>query len=134
MAVIDASVYITLVNAHEREHSTSWVWFEQARAANESVVAPVILLAEVAAALSRGVGDPTLAHRVVQQLARSEVIELIPVTLTMAEQAAEIAAEHRIRGCDAIYVALADQLRDTLVTLDRQQLERGAALVTVRAP
>jgi predicted nucleic acid-binding protein len=79
-------------------------------------------------------GDPTLARRVVQQLVRSEVIELIPITLTMAEQAAAIAAEHRIRGCDAVYVALADQLSDTLVTLDRQQLERGVALVTVCAP
>lgn len=134
MAVIDASVYIALVNAHEREHSRCWAWLEQARAADDSVVAPVILLAEVAAALSRGMGDPTLARRVVQQLVRSEVIELIPVTLTIAEQAADIAAEHRIRGCDAVYVALADQLGDTLVTLDRQQLERGVALVTVRAP
>jgi len=134
MAVIDASVYIALVNAHESEHSSSWAWFEQVRATDESVVAPVILLAEVAAALSRGMGDPTLAHRVVQQLARTEVIELIPITMTMAEQAAEIAAEHRIRGCDAVYVALANQLSATLVTLDRQQLERGAALVTVRVP
>ncbi len=134
MAVIDASVTIALVNAYEREHARCWAWFEQARAADESIVAPVILLSEVAAALSRGVGDPTLAHRVVQQLARSKVIELIPVTLAMAEQAAVIAVEHRIRGCDAVYVALADQLSDTLVTLDRQQLERGAALVTVRAP
>ena len=134
MAVIDASVYIALVNAHEREHSSSWAWFEQSRAAGELVVAPVILLAEVASALSRGMGDPTLAHRVVQQLARSEVIELIQITMAMAERAAEIAAEHRIRGCDAVYVALADQLSDTLVTLDRQQLERGAALVIARAP
>jgi predicted nucleic acid-binding protein len=134
MAVIDASVYIALVNAHEREHSSSWAWFEQAREADEQVVAPVILLAEVAAALSRGVGDPTLAHRVVRQLARSEVIELIPITMAMAGQAAEIAAGHRIRGCDAVYVALASQLSDTLVTLDRQQLERGSALVAVRTP
>jgi predicted nucleic acid-binding protein len=65
MAVIDASVYVALVNAHEREHTSSWAWFEQTRAADESVIAPVILLAEVAAALSRGTGDPTLAHRVV---------------------------------------------------------------------
>jgi predicted nucleic acid-binding protein len=134
MAVIDASVYAALVNAHEKEHASSWAWFEQARAAGESFVAPVILLAEVAAALSRGMGDPTLAHRVVQQLAHAEVVELIPITMAMAEQAAEIAAEHRIRGCDALYLALADQLSDTLVTLDRQQLERGAALVTIRAP
>jgi predicted nucleic acid-binding protein len=134
MPVIDASVYIALVNAREREHATSWTWFEQARVADEPVVAPVILLAEVAAALSRGMGDPTLAHRVVQQLAHSNVIGLIPVTQAMAEQAAGIAVEHRIRGCDAVYVAVAEQLSDTLVTLDRQQLERGAALVTVRTP
>jgi predicted nucleic acid-binding protein len=134
MAVIDASVYIALVNAHETEHASSWAWFEQARAADESVVAPVILLAEVASALSRGMGDPTLAHRVAQQLARSEVIKLIQITMPIAKRAAEIAAEHRIRGCDAVYIALADQLSDTLVTLDRQQLERGAALVAVRAP
>ena len=134
MAIIDASVYIALVNAHEKEHASSWAWFEQARAVEESVVAPVILLAEVAAALSRGMGDPTLAHRVVQQLARSGVIELVPITMPIAERAAEIAAEYRIRGCDAVYVALADRLNDTLVTLDRQQLRRGAALVTVRSP
>ena len=134
MAVMDASVYIALVNAHETEHASSWAWFEQAKRAEEPVVAPVILLAEVAAALSRGMGDPTLARRVAQQLAHSEAIELIQITRAMAERAAEIAAEQRIRGCDAVYVALADQLSDTLVTLDRQQLERGAALVTVRAP
>jgi predicted nucleic acid-binding protein len=134
MAVIDASVYVALVNAHERDHASSWAWFEQAKAGDESVVAPVLLLAEVAAALSRGMGDPTLAHRVVQQLARSEAIELIPITMVMAEQAAQTAAQRRIRGCDAVYIALAVQLNDTLVTLDRQQLERGAALVTVRAP
>ena len=134
MAIIDASVYVALVNAQEREHSSSWAWFDQTVAAGEPVISPVILLAEVAAAISRGVGDPMLAQRVVQQLAHSEVIELIPVTLALATRAAEIAADHRIRGCDAVYVALADQLSDTLVTLDRQQLERGAARVAVRSP
>jgi predicted nucleic acid-binding protein len=74
MAVIDASVYIALINAHEKDHRISWAWFEQAQAAWEPIVAPVILLAKVAAALSRGVGDFVLAHRVVQQLERSAVI------------------------------------------------------------
>lgn len=134
MAVIDASVYMALINSDERDHASSWAWFQQAIADRESVVAPVILLAEVAAAVSRGVGDPVLAHRVVQQLEGSEVIELIPVTLTLAEQAATMAADYRIRGCDAVYVALADQLGEPLVTLDRQQLERGAATVAAREP
>ena len=134
MAVIDASVYVALISTHEKDHASSWAWFEQAQAAHEPIAAPVILLAEVAAALSRGTGDPVLAQRVVQQLKRSGVIELIPVTLVMAERAAIIAADHRIRGCDAVYIALADQLSDCLVTLDRQQLERGAAIVTTREP
>jgi predicted nucleic acid-binding protein len=134
MAIIDASVYVALVNAQESEHGSSWAWFEQAQAARESVIAPVILLAEVSAALSRGVGDPALARGVVQQLLRSGVIELAPVTRTMAKRAAGIAADHRIRGCDAIYVALAEQLNHRLVTLDQQQLERGAAVVTVCKP
>jgi predicted nucleic acid-binding protein len=134
MAVIDASVYVALIHAHEKDHTTSWAWFEQANAAQEPIIAPVILLAEVAAALSRGIGDLVLAHRAVQQLEHSGLIELVPVTVAMAERAAAIAADHRIRGCDAIYVALADRLSDCLVTLDRQQLERGAAIVSAREP
>jgi predicted nucleic acid-binding protein len=134
MAVIDASVYVALINAHEKDHARSWAWFEQAKVEQEPIVAPAILLAEVAAALRRGVGDLALAHRAVQQLKRSGVIELVSVTLAMAERAATIAAEHRIRGCDAVYVALADQLGDCLVTLDQQQLERSTAIVSAREP
>ena len=134
MAVIDASVYVALINAHEREHGSSWTWFEQAKAAREAVVAPVALLAEVAAALSRGVGDSVLAHQAVQQLLHSSLVELTPVTKALAERAAAVAVDHRVRGCDAIYVALAEQRGDQLVTLDRQQLERGGAVITARRP
>ncbi len=121
MPVIDASVYLSLINAHDNEHASSWAWFEQARSAQESLAAPSILLAEVAAALSRGVGDPALAHRVVQELKGSGLIELIPVTLSTAERAAALAADHRIRGCDAVYAAMAHQRGEVLITLDHQQ-------------
>jgi predicted nucleic acid-binding protein len=131
--VIDASVYVALIRADE-EHATSWAWFQGAQAAREPIAAPVILLAEVAAALSRGTGDPVLAQRAVQQLVHSGLIELVPATPAMAERAAAIAGDHRIRGRDAICVALAQRLGDCLVTLDRQQLERSAAIVSAREP
>ena len=134
MAIIDASVAVALVNADEKEHGRCWSWFEGARRVDEPVSAPVILLAEVAAALSRGMGDRSLAHRVAQRWARLDLIELVPVTMALAERAAAIAAEHRIRGCDAVYVALADSSGEPLITLDRQQLERGAAVATVQRP
>ena len=134
MAVIDASVYVALMNVQEQAHTRSWAWFERVKRAGEPVVAPAILLAEVAAGITRGVGNPALAHRVTQQLRRSKAVELMPVTLALAERAAFIAAEHRVRGCDAVYLALADQLGDCLITLDEQQLERGAVVVDAREP
>ena len=134
MAVIDASVYLALVNAHEPAHAQSWRWLQQAQQDGERIVAPVILLAEVGAAVSRGQNDPTLAHQVRQQLAQSSLIQLEEVSRDLAIRSAEIAIDYRIRGCDAVYVALAEQLSDYLITLDQQQLSRGQAVVATRQP
>ena len=134
MAVIDASVYVALVNAQEHSHNNSWVWFQQAQDVGETVSAPVILVAEVASALSRGIDNPTLARQIIQQLLEAKVIELVPISRSLAELAAKIAVDHKIRGCDAVYVALAQQMDDCLVTLDQQQLERSAHLITTRKP
>jgi predicted nucleic acid-binding protein len=134
MAVIDASVYVALINTQEQDHATSRAWFQQTLAAQGTISAPAILLAEVAAALSRGTGNQDLALRVVDQLLRAQLVELVPITTNLAERAAAIAAAHRIRGCDATYVALADQLGDELVTLDRQQLERGSTVIPTHRP
>ena len=134
MPVMDASVYIALLNAHEPAHTRSWAWLEKTRGAQESISTPTILLAEVAAAISRGVGDSAFAHRAIQQLVSSELIDLVPVTQGLAERAAYIAARYKIRGCDAVYIALADQIGDSLVTLDRQQLERGGGIITAYEP
>ena len=134
MSVIDASVYVALINVLEYEHESCWSWFQSEQAQQRTVSAPVVLLAQVAAALSRGAGDPALAHRVVRHLLDAGLVELVPVTEALAERAASIAADHNIRGCDAVYVALAENLGTDLITLDRQQSERGGAVVTTRRP
>ncbi|HEX9736663.1 MAG TPA: type II toxin-antitoxin system VapC family toxin [Thermoanaerobaculia bacterium] len=134
MAVVDASVYVALVHADEPGHADSWAWLRSAQARREPLRAPAILAAEVAAAVGRGTNTPELSHQIVQQLLTFNVVELVPVSVHLAGRAAVVAADHRLRGCDAVYVALADQLDDVLVTLDRQQLERGADLVQTRRP
>ena len=45
-----------------------------------------------------------------------------------------MAARLGVRGADAAYLALAAERNDALVTLDRQQLERGKDAVEVRRP
>lgn len=134
MPVIDASCYIALINADEPAHAETQLWFQQTVMTGLQISAPSILLAEVAAALSRGAGDAAIAHKITVQLRHSKTIVLVPVTDALAERAATIAADCRIRGCDAVYVALAAQLGETLVTLDRQQLERGSAVITAISP
>jgi len=134
MPVVDASVWVALFKSDEAGHEASRAWLEDARRRGESLVAPVIVLAEVAAALGRGLGDPALARRSMDLLRTEHFVKPFPVTEAMAQRAGSLAAEHRIRGCDAIYVALARQLGMPLVTLDRQQLERGAAVVATRVP
>ena len=134
MPIIDASVAIALLNAHEKDHASTWAWLESLQSAGESLAGPSILLAEVAAALSRGLGDPALAHRAVQELRGSGLIELVPVTLSMAERAATLAADHQIRGCDAVYVALAQVRGVPLITLDRQQRERVPPHIVAQTP
>lgn len=134
MPVIDASVYVAMMNAGEANHAASWSWFERVIGAAETVHAPAILVPEVASALRRGVDDPELARSVVQQLTQLHTITLVPVTEALAERAAHIALEHRVRGCDAVYLALAAETGGPLVTLDRQQLERGASVVPTTRP
>ena len=84
--------------------------------------------------MSRGLGDVKRAHQAIQQLVGTSLISLTPISLPLAQRAAEIAADYRLRGCDAVYVAPAEQLGDELVTLDQEQLQRGGAVVTTRPP
>jgi predicted nucleic acid-binding protein len=134
MPIVDASVCGAFFNGRELQHVSSRIWFREARKRDEQVVAPVILLAEVAAALGRGLGDAGLADYAVGVLRSRRWIQLLPVTQALSIRAAKIAAEQKIRGCDAIYVALAQQLGMELVTLDGDQLDRGAAVVRTRTP
>jgi predicted nucleic acid-binding protein len=134
MAVMDASVFVSMLNPHEPGYAASKAWFQQELLLGNKISAPAILMAEAAAALSRGVGNKVQAHQMIRQLKLSTSIQLHPVSLVLAEQAAVIAADYRIRGCDAVYVALAQQLGDTLVTWDNEQLQRGVAVILTTQP
>lgn len=52
----------------------------------------------------------------------------------LATEAGQLGAEYRLRGADAVYAAVARRYGTTLVTLDRQQLERLSPVLRVRQP
>lgn len=134
MATLDASVFVSLFNARDRQHETTVAWLREAIADGEPLRAPVVALAEVSAAVAAGTGDKYLAREVEQQLRVSPLFEFLPVALPLAERAATLAAEHQLRGSDALYFAIAETLGDRLVTLNPRQLQRAGQVVEVVRP
>jgi predicted nucleic acid-binding protein len=134
MAIVDASVLVALFHTDEPHHDACRSWFLRETSAHNELSTPVIALAEVAAAISRGKDNPLRSQQIVSLIRQTNVITLLPVSQSLALQAASIAAVYQIRGCDAVYVALAQKLSQPLVTLDNQQRDRAKALIQVENP
>lgn len=134
MFVLDASLYVATISETDRFRQRSARWLEACLREGASLFAPSLFAVEIAAAIRRLSGSRTVAERAVARLRDKAFIELLPLTWERAQEAAEVAARTGLRGADAVYVALARELGATLVTLDRQQLERGSGIADVRRP
>ena len=136
MPVVDASVWVSLFVSTDVAHKRSKKWFAAAVEQRLTLFSPALVLPEVAAAIARtaiGQGGDALASEALTILRQSGV-QLVDVSLPLALKAAQIASTCRVRGADAVYLALAQQLAEPLVTLDKQQRERGGSLVETAAP
>jgi predicted nucleic acid-binding protein len=131
---IDASVFINAFNPAEADHSDSYRLLALLREQAAPLIAPTLLLPEVAAAIRRGRGDESLARQFAAALSRLPHLVLTPLDQTLAQQAGEIAARHSLRGSDAVYAAVALRFGSTLVTLDREQRERVATALSTCTP
>ncbi len=134
MSVVDASVIISAILPSDPHHERSKVWLHNLANSGHHFSAPALLLSEVAAPLSRAYDQPDLAKQVVQTLSTAPFAKIVPVSIPLANRAAVIAADYRIRGCDSVYVALAEALGEKLITLDKQQGERAKTIVEIDHP
>lgn len=91
-------------------------------------------MAEVAAALSRTGSAVGLAQQ--YALAIGQLPDTILVTLDegLAQRAAALGAQHKLRGADSVFLASAALFAAELVTLDREQLQRGSSIVQTLSP
>lgn len=134
MYVVDASVFIADVQQHEIHHVEAYTFLEKARIKNWQLYTPMILLAEIGAALSRSTNDAALAYQIIRKWQQAPFLHHIPIDDNLSRNAADVAIRQRIRGCDAVYVALAQQLDFALVTLDNQQHDRVPPFVAAYTP
>ena len=132
--VLDASVVVSRLVPPDVHHAASRRWLTQHITDGGLLIAPTLLLAEVARAIARRTGTPRLASRAVAAVLRLPGLRFVPVDEGLARAAASLAGQFRIRGADAIYIAVAAALRVPLVTWDREQRERAAPIVDVFVP
>lgn len=131
---VDASVFVNAFNPHEHGHAASLRILSAIHERGDPVIVPTLLVAEIAAALARATDDGAGALQYAVAAAALPHVTLVPVTAAVARQAADLAARHRLRGADAVYLAVARRYGTTIVTRDDEQRSRGATVVPCHTP
>jgi predicted nucleic acid-binding protein len=131
---VDASVFVNAFNRYEAGHEESLALLRMIAQRGDPVLVPTLMLVEVASAVARATDDTVGALEYALATANLPHITVVPLTPTMARQAAEFAARHRLRGADAVYVTVARRYAATLVSRDREQLARGGYVVPSQTP
>jgi predicted nucleic acid-binding protein len=134
MYTLDASVHVSALNPHEAESAASQAFLRLVHQHQIPLVSPTLLPVEVAAAVARTMDDIARAAALAALVRDWPNQALVPLDDDLADRAADLAARSRLRGADAVYAATAQQYGTTLITLDRQQLERLPPQVRTARP
>lgn len=131
---VDASVFVNAFNPHEEGHVQSLQILSAIQERGDPVIVPTLLVPEIASAVARATNDTAGALQYAVATAALPHLTLVSLTGAVAREAADLAATHRLRGADAVYVAVARRYGTTIVSRDEEQRMRGAAVVTCQTP
>ena len=131
---IDASVFVNAFNPHEKGHAESLELLSAIRKRGEPIIVPTLIVPEVASAVARASDDSVGTLQYARALAALPHLTLISLTAVTAHLAAELAAAYRLRGADAVYLAVARRYGTTVVTRDDEQRARGSAVAACLTP
>ncbi len=92
------------------------------------------MLAEVAGAISRTRQDPAQAEAFARTLGQLPNVTVVPLDDALGQQVLALAAQHGLRGANAVYAAVAQQAGSTLTSLDNEHLTRLAGLISIQPP
>lgn len=131
---IDTSVFVNAFNPHERGHAESLQILAAIQERGDPIIVPSLLVAEIASAVARASDDTIGALQYANATAALPHLTLVSLTPVMAGRAAELAATHRLRGADAVYLAVARRYATTLVSRDDEQLKRASEVAVCKTP
>jgi len=134
MIVVDASVWVSFLVRQDVNYAVTQPWLTKVLTTCVPIVAPILLLSEVGGAISRRLGRADIGNNVIHQLLSIPTLRLVSIDHALGIQTGRIAANYRLRGADALYVAVAAQLNVPLVSWDKEQVTRAPDLITAYTP
>ena len=132
--VIDASVWVAALLTHDSHHDSAIAFLKHHVANGLSSTLPSLALPEIAGAIARQTDSAQIAERAVSFLLDQSWITFVSLDDELANEAAAIAVQRRLRGADAVYVAVAKHNDGVLITLDREMTKRSAPTVEAISP
>lgn len=132
--VVDACVWIAAFLAGDAHHTQSARLLRQLAQERRPVILPTLALAEICGAIARRSDSVTVAPAILSFLQAQPWISHAPLDVALGQEAAALAMRCRLRGADAVYVALAATRHLSLITLDAEMLERAPAAVQRLTP
>lgn len=132
--VIDASVMVSWLVSSDANHKASRLWLEAYRAKGGLLIAPTLMIIEIASAIARPTFQPEVARAAIQRLYSVRTLRLVTLGPALAKAAVNVAIDLRLRARDTSYVALAKKFQIPLVSWDKEQLFRASSIISAFSP
>lgn len=131
---VDASVFVNALSPDEEGSDESAEFISKLRRDGTAFIQPTLFIPEVVASIARKQDSAEIALDVRNQLRKIPNLTLVNLDDDFADFASDVASNHRLRGSDSVYAAVALRFGTELITLDREQLERLPKVLPVRKP
>jgi predicted nucleic acid-binding protein len=131
---VDASVFVNALSPDEEGSDASAEFISQLKQDGVAFIQPTLFIPEVVASIARKQDSTEVALEVLHELRKIPKLTLLDLDDDLADFASEVAAQHRLRGSDSIYAAVALRFGTELITLDKEQFDRLPKVLAVRKP
>jgi predicted nucleic acid-binding protein len=134
MFTLDASVFLRRASPNDPDFAVCHDLLEVIKKRGVSLYEPMLVLAEVAGAVSRLFRDPMRGRLYADLLRDLPHTTYVPIDTTFSLEAEALAADYFLRGADATYAVVAQRYACTLVSLDDEHRLRLDRILTVQTP
>jgi len=133
---LDSSVLVSALVEHEERRPVARSIMRRVFDGDLHVVTSVIVPAEVCGAIARrtSVAAAKKAMAQLQKWRDMKLVEYSELTEERSRQSAELAADLRVRGMDAIVIQAAKERDSVLITFDDEMAKRAKAATRVAKP